>query len=73
MESDFLAVGTEKVKAKEDQSYAQSAQTVTVSNQGLYSIKLAFAKKMTKNFENSFSLILLAFFLHKTGLFSREK
>ena len=27
-----LFVGTEKVKAKEDQSYAQSAQTVTVSN-----------------------------------------
>ena len=38
----------EKVKAKEDQSYAQSAQTVTVSNQGLYSLKLAFAKKNDK-------------------------
>ena len=45
VESDFLAVGTEKVKAKEDQSYAQSAQTVRVSNLGWYSIKLAFAKK----------------------------
>ena len=32
VESDFLAVGTEKVKAKEVQSYAQSAQTVKVSN-----------------------------------------